>query len=40
LRRNDDVLADAMFQKIATAAAREKGSDQHVSVEESFTRRA
>ena len=36
LRRDDDVLADAVFQKIAAGAAREKGGDQHVRVEEQF----
>jgi hypothetical protein len=36
LQRNDDVLADAVFQKIAAGAAREEGGDQHVRVEEQF----
>ena len=36
LRRNDDVLADAVFEEIAAGAARDEGGDQHVRVEEEF----
>ena len=36
LRRNDDVLADAVFEEIAAGAARDEGGDQHVRIEEEF----
>ena len=32
--RNDDVMADAVLQKIATDAARDEGRDEDVRVEE------
>jgi hypothetical protein len=32
LRRNDDVLADAVFEKVASGAARDEGGDQHLRV--------
>ena len=40
LRRNDDVLADAVFEEFAAGAARDEGGYQHVRINRSFTRRA
>ena len=36
LGRNDDVLADAVFEEIAAGAARDEGGDQHIRIEEEF----
>ena len=36
---NDDVMADAVLQKLATDAARDEGRDEDVRVEEQLTRR-
>src|SRR5580765_4626506 len=34
LRRNDDVLADAVFEEVAARTARDEGGDQHVRIKE------
>ena len=36
---NDDVMADAVLQQLATDAARDEGRDEDVRVEEQLTRR-
>ena len=36
LRRNDDVLADAVFEEIAAGTARDEGGNQHVRIQEEF----
>jgi len=36
LRRNDNVLADAMLEEIGASAARDEGGDQHVRIKEEF----